>query len=471
VTGRAAAVLSAAILLALAPFVAGADYVPKPLPKHAPTTRDFRPRYLAWLESTVVDHVRAAHADATWHDQAVAFSVDWAHWQVRDPLSPTAERYRAELDDLVKAGCDDAFILFERGQSLRKQDRHAEARTVLLGLQPRMAELPAMCRAWALHDLGTYCGMPNRAGLDGKALRTAQAVALADMLLEPGDREVVERQFVAVTAFCATERNSPTLGLPTFDQLRDELERRGDAVSAWAREMVVGMDEFDRSQRGPHLGWGPDGPDQGDPAEHLRLARAALTRAWQAEPGRPESSIRMIKIAAKDQGDPERLWFDRAVAAEVDAIDAWSALRTALADNHDNSVEALESLGREALAYNRFDSEVTFQYLTCLQSADYVLRESHDDAARAKFWNWPSRWSECQEVIDGYLAAPGLPNREWMLSWKAALAWRCGIEDEARALVRELGDKVERRPFSWLAVPVDDLMPAGQSTKPIDEQR
>src|SRR5438552_1408112 len=63
---------------------------------------------------------------------------------------------------------------------------------------------------------------------------------------------------------------------------------------------------------------------------HLAAARQCLNKAMALEPKFPEAAAYMIEVSMGQDDGQERIWFDRAVAAQIDYLPAYQYLRWAL---------------------------------------------------------------------------------------------------------------------------------------------
>src|SRR5260370_40339383 len=75
----------------------------------------------------------------------------------------------------------------------------------------------------------------------------------------------------------------------------------------------------------------------------------------------------MVEVAM-GQSEPEqmRLWFDRAIAAQIDIPLAWSSMRWALRPRWFGSLDALLALGVKAVDTKRFDTDVPRMFFDCI---------------------------------------------------------------------------------------------------------
>ena len=142
-------------------------------------------------------------------------------------------------------------------------------------------------------------------------------------------------------------------------------------VDPWARHYLSGL-------RRVHDAWDARGnafADKVKPegwkgfSESLALARQDLEASWRARPDRPEAATKMIEVAMAEglPGETPRLWFDRAVAARMDFMDAYRHMITALRSRWGGTEGELLAFARECAATRRFDTEVPFQAFNAVE--------------------------------------------------------------------------------------------------------
>ena len=138
---------------------------------------------------------------------------------------------------------------------------------------------------------------------------------------------------------------------------------------------------------------------------YLGKARASFTKSWKLNPRDPGAAGAMIYVATGDHGGKAniRLWFDRAVAAQMDFYDAYHLFLWALRPRWHGSHEEMLLLGDEFLRTGRFDTCVPFHYFKVV--ADIASEESDPSAIYGR----PEIAANLKLVVDNYLANPDSP--------------------------------------------------------------
>jgi ankyrin repeat protein len=102
---------------------------------------------------------------------------------------------------------------------------------------------------------------------------------------------------------------------------------------------------------------------------NLKKASDCLHMAWVMNPNSPEVPALMVKVimAGYDpSGEKIALWFNRAVAVEVDYMPAYYQLLWALRPRWGGSYKSMIELGEKALASKRYDTLVPLFYIRVL---------------------------------------------------------------------------------------------------------
>jgi hypothetical protein len=108
-------------------------------------------------------------------------------------------------------------------------------------------------------------------------------------------------------------------------------------------------------------------------------ARNHLIKAWALEPGFPEAAAEMITVCMGEGKKEElRTWFDRAVALQLDDVDAYSHYRYAIWPRWYGSHRQIFELGKQAFDTHRFDTLAPQQYLNSLYDIEGEIESTRD---------------------------------------------------------------------------------------------
>lgn len=162
--------------------------------------------------------------------------------------------------------------------------------------------------------------------------------------------------------------------------------------------------------------------------QHLSIARKKLTEAWNLHPDLPEAADLMIYVSLGDSDITEmRVWFDRAVTAQIDYRDAWSNFRWGLRPRWYGSHEAMLALGVTALNTGRFDTDVPRMYFDSITDVESEMELSPGEHIYGRDDIWPN----LKRLYEGYIV-----QGEYPYGWRStytAIAYYAEKYDVARA--------------------------------------
>jgi GYF domain 2 len=166
-------------------------------------------------------------------------------------------------------------------------------------------------------------------------------------------------------------------------------------------------------------------------SQHLDQARTSFTAAWELRPELPLPACRMITVAMGDSDLEEmRLWFDRAVAAQIDVPEAWKNFKWGLRPRWHGSLEAMRAFGVAAVDTKRFDTDVPRKFFDVVKDLESEL----DTPPGQHIYGRPDLWPHFQRLYEGYIADPA--QKESRDGWRnsycvvAFFAGRYGIARE-----------------------------------------
>jgi tetratricopeptide (TPR) repeat protein len=181
-------------------------------------------------------------------------------------------------------------------------------------------------------------------------------------------------------------------------------------------------------------------------------ARRDLEESYRLRPDRPEAAFAMIAVltGAPKDGEDERFWFDRTVAAQMDFVDAYETLWLRTMPRWGGTYEQAVALGREALATRRFDTEVPAQLF-------WILRQIRRDQASAAggggqpVFERPETMALLRTMFEGYLAEPSraAERARWESLWAVAADYAGDTAESARHL-EAAGDRLHPQAIASL---------------------
>jgi len=232
---------------------------------------------------------------------------------------------------------------------------------------------------------------------------------IADILITGWGYNFFERNRAAVVPIVKEAKDYPWLALV--------LEGKAEVEGAWAARGSGYADSVTEQ------GWKSF-------ADDLAKAQAAYEQAWKLHPDRALAPACMIAVAM-GQSEPEqmRVWFDRAIAAQIDIPLAWSSMRWGLRPRWFGSLDALLALGKKAVETKRFDTDVPRIFFDCITDVESEEKLAHGEHIYGRFDVWP----HLQQMYEGYVAEPSQATiRDGWRSTYAAVAYLAGHYDVAR---------------------------------------
>jgi hypothetical protein len=385
-------------------------------------SREFRVRQYSDAYQKYGDHSTA------WDSDARQLLESWLALNYGGGTSnlPSAQLLADKL--AADPGCSDPLVLTAaaaNASSIHERIRRFERAVAAFSNSP----YPGYPKLYATVMLATDLGArsPRLRSLDAAALGYL-GQALGDGCLEPRDEQDLADILVEGWGHTFFQRNATAI----FKSVRQT------KTFPWLTLVLEGEYHIDEAWRARGGGYANSVTQQGWQgfAQHLALARAALTYAWHLHPDRPLAAARMMQVALGDSGAEEmRTWFDRAVEVQVDFPQAWSEMRWGLRPRWYGSHEALLALGARAVDTRRFDTDVPRKLFDCIQDVESEL----DLPPGNHIYGRPDVWPDLQRMYEGYIAEPTQEKIQpgWRTTY-AAVAYLAGHYDIARQQLQAL---------------------------------
>jgi len=426
--------------------IQAASYQPRRIPagEDAYTRSKFLQEQARLVKRELEDaYLRIGRRNPAWDDQALAYLQAWGRLWAGDRDAPNNVALCASGKALVDAGCDDPAILYLYGVALQDAGKTGEAEPFLRrGMEGfKTIAYSRAVAAYAPLRLAAACEvMGGEKAREVKALRKLCVEWLVESLCDGSyGRDEVQH---------ALARVNDVLGqLPLADsELLYGKLREANGVHPYVCDLVGGSVHIDKAWEARGSDWASEVSEAGWRGfeDNLKKARSLLTRAWRNYPEFPQAPTEMIRVTMGGEaapGETERMWFDRAVAAQMDYYDAYEALMRALLPRWGGSHEEMYDFGVECLDTGRFDTDVPRYFVQTL------LWITHDYEGDAGVWTTPESQRNLEKLFDGYEAATTDRRRAHWRSFRAATAWFTQDYDEACAIAEELGDALDTTPF------------------------
>lgn len=412
------------------------------------TSADFKREAVAWLQRKFQDDFDAhGRKDAPWAAEYREFLADWAVASAEGYEPAPMEKLGGRAAALAAAGCDDPVFILLRG------------RIDLAGGQPQEA-LAAFRRLPDVQKAGYPAFMAYFALVWSRAAKAAINPAAAAV---PEPDKALNETVIAIARDASFADGKQwiyfSMLMPVSDAFTaaaaERFAKPDSGVDPWITAMAVGRDHVRQAWAARGTGFAgavtPDGWKGF--GEHLALAREHFTHAHEMHPEWPEAASEMIQVSLGEGSDEERLWFDRAVAAQFDHSTSYRRmLRQVLLPRWGGSHEAMLDFGRECLATGRFDTNVPFYMYDATVAVGEELPDPRDAVAM------PDVYDACARTCRGYIEAAASP--EAVRLWQSRLAvvqWAAGRYAEACTTLAELHDELVPQACQEFKARIEDV--------------
>lgn len=429
---------------------------PIKIPEKPVLQRDFDEKHFAWCERVWIAPFKARLKGDPWDAAATVFVEESLRQWVRrsdrylgggvaDEDRPTdlAEEGRR----LVAQGCNDVLVLYLTGSmDYRANDNWRTASEYFEAALKKIEEDPKISRALAAFVATSYLRTKDRGGF-GAVIEPVhnKAIAWLGEALTDGsygkddDAIFVHQQLAGSWSYY-------------FDWKYDDLANvyTSPSLPLWARHTLAGAVEIKRAWEARGSGWAYTVTEEGWKGfrEHLAKARSALVRGWQLRPDRPEAPTKMISVVmggCESQEETERLWFDRAIAAQFDYLPAYRALEWAYRPRWGGSHALMLEFAKACLGTRRFDTAVPLEFFTTCNDIALEL-----DDWRA-FYKRKDVSTPLMELSRALLDEPTRQKEKTMRqSFLAVNAWLTGDYEQAESALRNVGEKLHSSASSKL---------------------
>jgi hypothetical protein len=415
----------------------------------AETSRDALEFRLQWgLSTSVGDYLRHGQRDPRWDGVVTNFLAKWSN---NRRWNTTGSRpARSELDAAATAvhasGCTDPFVRYVLLQhaNFRVSDDLTAVSKWYRETADQMEETGySACRKYyavlrasqVLRNATDDDTLP-----DVVELRVRAAQHLKAFVEDPG--VPVEEVDDAVRSLMGSLNRDDALLVRLMEPMEGVIfDRRPEQITLLKLrgDYEIRRAWIARSNRPAiHVsaaGW--EGFDK-----HLKLARRALTRAWELDPADPGPPTRMLTVClgmSSKRAEME-LWFERAMTADPNNRAACQAKLYYLEPKWHGSAEELVKFGRECVASTKWGGEVP---LTLVDAHEALVAMIRDEEARGKYWERPEVWKDVQASFERLIELnPTLPG--WRNNYVSA-AYR----SKAWATVQEQVSRLDEIDFDY----------------------
>ncbi|MHB0911842.1 MAG: hypothetical protein ACYC2Y_00165 [Armatimonadota bacterium] len=446
-------IIAIGVLLALAGTAVSA---PIPAGKSAHTHKQWSEQVLKQRTRTMVEAYDSyGKHDPRWDADAKSFLAEMAKIYAYMP----AEKL-PNPDKLVSV-CDDPLVLIYAGDVYVKHDKKNAYKAINMIMKGIKAfdetKYPKSTVIWAPMRLDWlqrhYSSHPeDRMSTEECRCITIKWMveSLKDGSYLPGEESIAAYSLVKFLDDGGFKKE-------VYQELHDAVQK-AEGVDPYTANVVCGICNIKIAWEFRGDGWAYEVTDEGWKGfeQHLKLARQQLTKAWKSHPEYPEAARLMIRIAMADGRDNPRVWFDRAVAARLDYMEAYDSYIWNIYPRWGGSHEEMYAFGVECLKTKRFDTWVPWEFFVVLYDIRVDTAQLDDPAQKKSYWMKPESIKYLEEMFTGYENNRTGKDLYYMKSIHAGTLWYIGDYDGARRILDELGENVEPGVFrQYFEVPYD----------------
>ena len=398
--------------------------------------RDYETLHEKWLERVVLAPFRKRIEDSPNQKDVLSFVEEAVSTFAKDCCCDWPAKLAADGNRLLKTGEEDPLFLYLAARSIHRIEDRGEDTLPRLNLAFDRAEklklAPAVTRFIAIE----IANLPHT-GVD-KPKWDAQAGELAVAALDDGSYKPEESSIFL----------RHILECPGSDHFERDHEAsvkaaRSEKLPIWARHTLTGHIESGRAWEARGSGWASEVTEKGGKGfrNHLKVAREELMKAWKLRPDQPHAPAGMISVVMGGDtgaGETERLWFDRATAAQFDYSPAYENLLVAMLPRWGGSHEVMYQFALACRAPGRYDTEVP-RFFT--QACNRIAEDSDDWRDFYRSGAYPGIGAAMVEHHEKLLAEPSRERLRWMdRSFFAVNAWLVEEHAAAEKALSELPD-------------------------------
>lgn len=410
----------------------------------------------AWYERNFLGGYRkVGRRNPKWDDDAESFIRASAAGILHGSRASSSADLVARGRTLRDAGCDDPMIRYLAARAEYETDPESREASELFeravagmheAVYPRVVAFRAATDLRADYDRRNE-GTGKRATLAPLELRWFLE-SLDDGSYSPDEDVVLVRHLIRGEFAWFFSKNRATI-VPAVESHA--------WVDPWVRLFLAGERARDDAwdARGTKYANEVTGEGWKGMAESLAAARRALTASWEARKDRPEAAAAMISIAmaSPKQAETPRLWFERAVTAQLDYEQAYSNLINALRVRWGGDPEALPAFARACAATRRFDTIVPLMAFRAIEQMEYDVNDAvrpHNEESNEHLPFPPHRrppspyrddqiYSMVAAVLERYRREPAQSDWNRYACLQAVIAYKAGRYQDARRFLHDVG--------------------------------
>ncbi len=423
--------------------------IPQANDPDAYTEKQFRLDLLDYNKRSMSQaYLKIGKRDPKWDDlvvelldaQAVQYTNSRVFHKARVPVEVSKERKTQIIKQLKELNCDDPYVRYIILLNSSSKEEGYRDSVLDICLEMSGSKYPANCKRSVYWHFASYL---QRQGLEEKSAALVQQ--WIDLICESVDDQslALEDQYFM---FRMSQDEIKSQWLPRWQEVCERIEGK-EVANPWLANAIIGFyhaeaawelrsHSYDYTEQ--HKGWD-------DFVNHLSVAHDHLVKAWELAPHIPVVSYKLIKISVCQSAGEERLWFDRAVDAQVDYYQAYSYYLWASRPRWGGSLDQMYAFGVECLDTGRFDTRIPEFFYE-------AMIKLHKEADGYSYWHESGVYENFIRYYEHKKHEPdSRSSPQWWDSMKVAIGWRLGKYEQAAQLMDQLGDDFIIKVFSKLS--------------------
>lgn len=340
---------------------------PIPAAPNAPAAKDAQQISKAWCKRVMLD----AYSKGPNPDPRVAEFIRDAVEDFHSMKQPPA-KLKAAAQLLADAGVDDPLFDYLAAGVLDDPRRDLYSRAIAgMDKSPYNKIISYMASVAINKDLDTQKAPQETQDAQFKITLGLLRAALEMDAFQPNETDALLYRLDSTAGEILFSKH----GAEVCDILKASAK-----VPPWVAEYYEGKRHIDEAWKARGDDWAGTVKAEGWKgfADHLAQARIHLVKSWKLNPANPRAATQMIAVAMgeSERTDTMRNWFDRAVAAQMDYMKAYSKMRFGLRPRWLGSIKEMLSFGGECMRTGRYDTGVPYEYVLAVKDASEDLDDN-----------------------------------------------------------------------------------------------
>ena len=418
------------------------EYVPKPIPTGPQvfTQKQLNAKLAKFYHREIVEeYKRVGNRDPKWDAIALEFLESFALYSTKDYSKVDNGRLFMDCRRLIEMGCTDPMVISCCAMYIRNNGDWTQAKR--LTQQALEGFKKSRYHKYYARVSAAYITPPPTAGKPQHYVEDEFMLdSLCDGSYKPGEQQI------ALLNTPNHTRDGQFHDLGDIQHILDGVEKR-KGIDPYVRKTLAAQCHMAKGWCYRGIGWASSVTPEGwmKFAKEMKIARGLLVEAYALHPEFPEAPANMIEVVGTECGQPgetTRMWFDRAVAAQVDYGGAYYSYCWYLLPRWGGTMQQIYAFSLECLKTRRFDTDVPWRFID--QMIGFVSNDIDGDCS---YWNKPTTWQAVDELLEGYGKSNCCNGADWYRSACTAICYKHGRFKEARKALLAAGTNLDDSAF------------------------